>query len=196
MRKTISVDLDGVVAQFVPPFVQVINKLFPEKALPANFQPNDWLFSEVLHEDELKQALKETFNIPYFWGTVAPYQSNLEALEKNVWDVRFNIYYVTARAETPGDSAIELTSRWLRNHFVKPYNAQVVLVKDAKDKLAIMRGLGIQASIDDYLPTVVACNELPNHDAYLLDRPWNRKDRPADLKVVSNLEEYFSEISK
>lgn len=200
MRKTISVDIDGVLAQFARAFVGVVKSLYPEKNLSSDFEPNDWFYAEILNEAECKEALHAVFNVPYLWSGLEPYQDNLTALQRfvgsNELSSAFNLYYVTARAETPGDSAVELTSRWLHRHFIKPYNAQVVVVKDPKDKIAVMRGLKIEASIDDYLPTVVACQELPGHRAYLLDRPWNRSNRPAGLRVVSSLQEYLQEVSK
>lgn len=196
MKKIVSFDIDGVLAQFVPGFIKAVKKVFPDKQIPKNYQPSRWEFSDILTPEEFPSAWKEAVNTNNFWSTLEPYEDNVESMKRFIASQhdRFDVYYITSRVDTPGDSAFSQTSKWLIENDLLWYNTSLLVVKKAEDKIPILRGLRIDASIDDYLPTVVSSSGVSGHEAFLYDRPWNQENRPENLKVVSNLEEYFSWI--
>jgi len=199
MNKTIiSFDIDGVLAQFGREFTKAIRAEFPQKEVPYDFEPTTWEYTDVLTADEFPLVWQRTIRTPRLWENMLPYAENVEALagfisrEHN----NFDIYYITSRVDTPGDSAFSQTSRWLMDHDLLWYNTSLLVVKKADQKIPIIRGLEIEASVDDHLPTVIAASKVPGHKAFVYSRPWNKQGRPDGLNTVSNLQEYLTEMVK
>lgn len=196
MKTIISFDIDGVLAQFVSGFVEVVNRVFPEKLVPNTYSPNDWNFPDILTSQEFPTAWSTAMSTHNFWHRLAAYQANVNALEYFIWSEQrhFDIYYLTSRVDTLGDSAFVQTSRWLSERNLVGHNTSLIVVKNAKEKIPVIKSLEIQASVDDYLPTIVASSEISGHKAFLCDRSWNREGRPDELSVVSDLNGYLTEL--
>jgi len=96
--------------------------------------------------------------------------------------------------DTEGESAFGQTAEWLIDRDLLFYNTSLLVVRDPKEKNHILRGLNVKCSIDDYLPTVISSNQIPGHQAYLLNRRWNRSGRPKDIKLVDSVRQYIEEI--
>lgn len=198
MKTIISFDIDGVLARFGRGFVRSINKLYPHKNVPLDYEPSSWFYTELLSESELKAAWEETISTKNLWRNLDAYEGNVAVLSRFLHNTHkfFDVYYITSRVDTPGNSAFSQTSEWLIDHDLLLYNTSLLVVKEAKEKQAILRALHIEASVDDYLPTAIASNEIEGHKSFLYDRPWNRIGRPENLRVVSNLEGYLKEVQK
>jgi len=189
----ISVDLDGVVANFTARVIESANKLWPGK-LSLDFEPNDWNYTGFLTKEEFTDIWHDIRGSQNFWVDSPPYISNLMQLDSFLKCNITDVFFVTSRAETAGDSVQKQTYNWFLKHGVDIANqcdmnySAIIPVKLAEKKINVMEALGIQASVDDYGPTVEACNKLPNHKAYLLDRPWNQEyNQPR----VYSLAEFF-----
>jgi 5'(3')-deoxyribonucleotidase len=195
VKTTISFDIDGVLARFDKAFVAVINDLF-DKNLPADYSPNSWEYSEVLTLDEMDQAFKKIKTIRNFWHKLEHYDKNIDSLQRFLHDEchHYDVYYITSRMDTEGESALGQTAEWLIDRDLLLYNTSLLVVRDPKEKNHILRGLNVKFSIDDYLPTVIQSAAIPNHQAYLLNRSWNRTGRPDDVPVVNTVREYLEEI--
>lgn len=197
-KTTISIDIDGVLANFDQGFVKLVNKEFPEKNIPADFSTEHWDYRQILSPEEFKNVWpKLVTDTKRFWETLNPYEDNVKALARFIPRNHkyFDIYFVTARLNTAGDSAFSQTAKWLIAQHLSWYNTSLIVVKKAADKVGLLDTLGAQYSIDDYLPTVTSLErELPEHVAYLYDRPWNREGRPQlekALNVASDLQEWL-----
>lgn len=198
MKTIISFDIDGVLARFGRGFVKSINRLFPEKNLSLDYEPASWFYTEVLNPEEMKQAWEATIATRNLWKNLDSYEENVEALARFVHreHKNFDVYFITSRVDTPGDSAFSQTAHWLLERDLMLYNTSLLVVKEAKEKQAILRALHIEASVDDYLPTAISSNEIEGHQSFLYNRPWNVDGRPENLRVVSNLESYLEEVIK
>lgn len=196
MKSIISIDIDGVLARFGRGFVKVVNRLYPEKNLPKDYEPSTWFYTDALTSEEMKQSWDATIATKNLWLGLAPYEANATALAKFLHDEHknFDVYYITSRPETPGDSSLGQTAKWLIKHDLLMYNTSLLVVKEAKEKQALLRALHIEASVDDYLPTAISSSELAGHKSFLYNRPWNVEGRPENLKVVSDLESYLNEV--
>lgn len=171
----ISIDLDGVLANFVYGAIKVANSLWPGK-LDFKAEPTGWDFSNLLLKEELDKVFEEIRKTEKFWYKLKPYIDNIKALQTFIWTNKdVDVYFVTAREETIGKSVLEQTTDWLYAYQLWPnkLRSTVIPVKSGKIKHEVMRAVGIEYSIDDYPETVQLCNELPGHKAFLLDRPWN-----------------------
>ena len=195
MKTIISFDIDGVLARFDRAFVALINDLF-DKNLALDYQPNSWEYEEVLTPAEMSQAFNRIKNQKNFWRNLKGYDNNIDSLQRFLHDEHkfFDVYYVTSRMDTEGESAFGQTARWLINYNLLLYNTSLLVVRDPGQKNHILRGLNVKCSIDDYLPTVIQSMAISDHQAYLLDRPWNQKNRPHDIKVVESVRQYIEEI--
>jgi hypothetical protein len=182
----ISVDIDGVLANFVHKVREIAD-------LPGDYEPPDWDFSDVLDKDGLKKVfavVRETHN---FWRNMPVYQENLYFLRDFLCrENGHEVYFVTSRAITKGLSVSKQTEEWLYHNRIRPYlNFQsIIAVDNAAKKREIIEALNIEVSVDDYGPTIEQCSTLPNHRAYLLDRPWNR-DKDYGTRIY-NLEQFFN----
>jgi 5'(3')-deoxyribonucleotidase len=195
-KLTVAFDIDGILASFTKGFIRVVNDIYPEKDLPHDYQPNTWSYDEVLDAWEFKQAWNKVLSTPFFWEDLAPYSANVKLLSKFLltYHREFDSYFITSRVNTQGDSAFAQTSRWLLDYDLLTFSTSLLVVTDATEKYHILRGLGIHAVVDDYLPTIIRANEIPRLHAFLYDRPWNKADRPENLKVVLSLQEYLDNL--
>ena len=195
-KLAVAFDIDGVLSRFTDGFIQAVNAVFPKKNLSPNYQPDSWGYEAVLSRDEFNEAWEKATSTSFFWENLIPYRANVTALQKFLltYHREFDVYYITSRVDTPGDSAFAQTSRWLLDHDLLLFNTSLLVVHDAAEKYHILRGLKIRAVVDDYLPTIIKANEVPGLHAFLYDRPWNKADRPENLKVVLTLQEYLNEL--
>ena len=194
MKTIISIDIDGVLARFDKAFVEVVNDLF-NKNLPVDYEPKDWEYSEVLTPDEMSLAFQKIKTIRNFWHKLEGYTNNIDSLQRFLHDEcrHYDVYYITSRMDTEGESAFGQTAEWLIERNLLLYNTSLLVVGNPKEKQNILKSLNVKTSLDDYLPTVIQADGIPGHQAFLLDRTWNR-NRPAGLKVVNSVREYIEEV--
>ncbi len=189
----IAVDIDGVLADYVAVFNNTLRKLYPGR-IPADFKLQDFWYTGILNNSELHKVLTATFEIEELWYNLR-YLSAADTLASRLCYIESNIYYITNRIDTPSRhnySALEQTNRWLADRDLLRRNTSVLVIKDARMKKDIFTALDISMSIDDRIDTVQACQEIPNHRAYLYDQSWNRN---SDLPRVYSLHEYLDMVS-
>lgn len=196
-RPVISIDIDGVLAHFTRGFIDIINKIYPEKNVPTTFEPNDWDHSEILAPGEAGKLWEEIKNTRDFWADLPSYSENVRALEDFLSDqsARFCVYYVTSRMDTAGGTAVAQTNEWLASRGLLRVDCSLIAVRDPKEKLHMLKGIGAAYSIDDYAPTVEMCQEIPNHEAWLLDRPWNRNVTKI-RNITPSLESFLARVAR
>lgn len=199
----IGIDVDGILSDFITSFVKVLNKLFPQLSLPADFQPTDWGWHNIsppLDDKMMGRAWDSVRNTPNFWEECSPTSDivSMASFFHEHADYDHEIYFITARIETAGRSARHQTENWLKEHLGNPkQTVNVLVVHSGMDKVDVQHALNIHASIDDHTPTVVnAKSGLRNHKAYLLDKPWNQDGRNYGLRIVKSLHEFFEDIHK
>ena len=139
------------------------------------------------------KIIKET---PFFWLDLPPYLENVEALQ--IFLHRYNeteVFFVTSRIATIGDSPLVQSSWWLENFDLWPRDGfSVVLpVARAAHKTQIAEGLGLEFFIDDYTPTVESLQAVKGLKAYLLDRPYNQN---IDLPRVKSMYEFLEKVKR
>ncbi len=189
----LGIDVDGVLADFGRAFAEAANTIWPDR-FPPNYVPPDWDFGGMSPADQKKvwAVIKRT---PNFWSRLRPYSENITALARTLIGATYlDIWLVTSRVRTEGATIARQTEQWIRSCGVREGSnfLGIITVEDAKLKQEVYPAVGIEYSIDDYGPTVLECETLPNHHAALLSRPWN-----AEYNVkwrVDNLSQFFSEV--
>ena len=190
MSKTISVDVDGVLANFTKAFAAKLAEV--GCPTPEGFEPTDWDFGgSGATPAQIDAAWRLVVQTENFWVQSDYYRDNCNALARIPYSA-MDVYYVTSRVPTAGYTVKIQTENWLLDR-VQIDSGGVVVKPRGVTKREIYRALGIDFSIDDYDQNVREAQGLAGHEAYLLDRPWNQ--HATDLPRVKTLAE-FLEIVK
>ena len=184
------IDCDGVLSQFGGRVIEIANKLWPGK-MPLDYVPTNWDYTDALTKDEWKEVWLEIRATYKFWVNCLPYR-------ENVWALRMfmnkhkdaDVYFITSRAETIGESVLAQTSKWLdwQDLWPRHGHATVIPVADSQHKAAVIQALQLPFFLDDYAVTVESLQSLPGTKTYVLDQPWNRH---VELPRVASVAEYL-----
>lgn len=192
----IALDADGVLANFLKAFITEAKRMGVGR-FPKDYVHTSWDFpTDVLTRAETSQVWERIKNTTDWWLTLDAFSDSVGALAMFFYTHKHDdIYIVTSRVETNGHSVAWQTERWLMACGVMPQHNYlgIIMVPDSDRKVDIYRAMKIEASIDDRAETVEICDSLPNHKAYLLDRPWNTS---ANVKRrVATVSEYLKEVA-
>jgi uncharacterized HAD superfamily protein len=188
----VSLDLDGVVCDFTTYAVAAGREMFPNR-FPDDYESRSaWSFNDILSDKEWKRLFAHMKGQKTFWLNLPPYQDALDALEAYMEKAGHDdLYFVTSRGSSSCATAEEQTEDWLFDNYLPAHH--LIVVTHAEDKAAIIAENGIQFSLDDLPATVRACNAIPGHSAFLLDRPYNRED--TDLPRVFSVREFLEKVT-
>ena len=164
-------DLDGVFVDFNRGFAA----LFPDRRVPIglpDFPPVwDWPQYYGATEEEVTAAWTQVHESRGFWLGLSGYSgisSLIGRLIDLVWE--HDLYFITSRT---GHRAKWQTERWLARQGMN--YPTVLLVKDHRQKIHLIKGLALHAYIDDRLDTLEACAACNSRTKYfLMERPWNK----------------------
>lgn len=196
----ISIDLDGVLSNFCNSVRDIANKLWPQKNLPYDFAPDNWDYEGSLTPDEFRavwQVIRTTEN---FWEKQLAYPDNVFSLRRFLrsTDAKgVDIFYITSRAPTVGDTILRQCEEWLINHKLGfgVCAWSIFPVENPAKKVDAMEALGISMSIDDYHENVKSVAGLKNHQPFLLHRPWNAREVvPDNVQRVRRLQDYLDAV--
>ena len=184
-----------MVANFGYGVIKSANKLWPGK-LSIDYVPHNWDYTDVFTKEDWQKVWADIKNTNQFWSTLPGYAENILPVQSFLWEPGCpDVYYITSRATTVGDSVQRQSYHWLNNVGIfRPGVTSIIPVSDPAHKNQFMQALKIKFSLDDYGPTVVQCNCNNEHTAYLLDRPWNRSY--IALPRVSSMKEYLDIVRK
>lgn len=198
--KSVGIDIDGVLADFVSAMVDVIRYKMGITSLPENYRPSDWSWlSSNISAGTMKEAWRIIDQTEDFWMKLQPIYPNIENMKKFFLkhaDKDFDIYFITARNEGAGRSVKTQSESWLRYHLNDPDAVVTVLpTNSGMHKVDILYALDIDFSIDDHSPTVTnAKSTIKKHKAYLLDQPWNQDGKFYGVNTVKSLQDFFDII--
>ncbi len=189
MSKVISVDVDGVLANFTKAFAAKLALV--GCPTPPGFEPYDWEFGgSGATPAQIDAAWRLVDKAVDFWLSEAPYAENMAALVDYLGGNR-DVYFVTSRVPSAGMTVKNQTEAWLHQHTY--YEGGVVVKPRGVSKAEIYKALGIGWSIDDYDVNVREAQGLANHEAFLLDRPWNQ--HATDLPRMKTLKEFLDYVA-
>lgn len=190
------IDIDGVLANFGAQVVRVGNQLWPGK-FPPNYRPDNWDYEGYLTKTEWKQVWGVIDITPHFWEDLEEEPGAVELLRAlSIYhrSIHDEVYFITARRTTIGDSPLVQSAAWLNRKGLWPRRgfSTIIPVAEPKNKAELFRGLGLKFFLDDYAPTVAELNTLDGVQAYVLDQPWNRY--ATELPRVYSVAEYIEII--
>lgn len=186
----ISFDIDGVLADFSQDAIKTIRALY-RPDLPADYTHDVWSFANILEPGQWDDAFKFMMQQDNFWTHLRPFKENITPIYEFInTHGEDSVYFVTARPDCRGGSAKTMTQLWLMDNGLPFRNLVVSPSHSAKPD--ILQAHGIEAHLDDYAPTIQACQGLPGLRAYVLDQKYNQ--HATELPRVYSTAEYLLEV--
>lgn len=190
----IAIDCDGVLARFERAFLVMANTIWPGKVNP-DYLPTGWDDFDGLTKAEMKQVWEKIKTTPNFWTTLDAYADNVGLLSSFMSTTKgHEVFIVTSRKATAGMPISRQTDYWLSAvGIARGLNYIGIIPSENPDKKCdVYAAAGIEWSIDDKGDTVLQCEQIPNHRAYLLDRNWNREFKVK--RRITDMATYFNDI--
>ena len=137
----IGVDLDGVIADFDLAYTTVCNQLFGKPEIGT--LPSDWDWTNYgLTPEQHSQAWEEIKKSFCFWMFLK-YLPGCKRVRELV--SKHDVYFITARVETEGYSAIKQAQNWMLHNFLVTMPMVIV----THDKGPVAKALQLDYFIDD-----------------------------------------------
>lgn len=193
---TIGMDIDGVLADFVPQFAALATQMTGKKvgtvATCWDWYKADW----GITVEEEKAIWGHITDNPSFWGGLGPMPEGFEGIEKlNTLRMDHRIYYITTRPAT----AKYFTELWLQR-----MGAETPTVILTSQKGKVCQGLGVDIFVDDKPENCLEVyRSLPMEaQVFLYEQPWSealRKTWAAEggqggIKVAKSLREVWDAV--
>lgn len=184
--KRIAFDLDGVLADFESAYKKAATELIGF----TDFKDEWDLGMPKEMASECLDKMLETN--PGFWMSLNRLFSCDQEIRIRRLTLNNEVYFITSRRTYPrGLPAQRQSAYWALN------NGLIGSVIVTKEKGRVCDVLGITHFIDDRIDF---CNlvraESSATNTYLMDAPWNRKDRKdldSEVRVVKNLDEFLND---
>jgi len=192
----IGVDLDEVLAEFLPAFIKYHNEVYGTSLSRDDF--HSYHFQDIVGvpEDETIRRLYDFHKSSYFLG-IKPIEGSLEGVE--VLGRENDLSIVTARQKV----IEEETRNWIGKYFPKRFdeihigNNYPLDGSPSRTKREICDSNDIDLLVEDSLDHALNCL-TPNRRVLLFDRgyPWNQKEQelPEGMVRVHSWEEVLESI--
>lgn len=183
---TYGIDVDGVLANFIHSFCELLISQTREDRFPTNWQldpgfPCTWHFPQHhgYSNEQVHKAWEALCADRQFWNLLHPHAKALGDLQ--LIPEGEAVYFITARS---GRTALHQTQTWLKWHipqFLRRHQCSVLITTN---KGAAARALKLDFYIDDYHSNVndVVSNS-PNTLTFLLNKPYNVREF-VDSRVI------------
>lgn len=177
--KKIGFDLDGVVCDLYPVWVDLLVKKYNVPA-PEKINTYDFLlWFPMLDEDEIKSVLPTLYKMIEETNVV---RGSNKFLHRYYKESKEPIIFITARWPI----VHEETVYWIKNWIDLPFK---IFHSQSSKKYKIIEKLGLDAFVDDH---AVVVNSLVGRgiEVYLLNQPWNENDEITEEVIkINNLNE-------
>lgn len=163
----IAIDLDDVIAEYVPTLTKFYNKIYGTQLDHNSIKTWELKdYYEHTRTDEETRALMTLFAHNPDFLSMPPVPGAIESIHRLEPD--YELHVITARASR----SIDATYNWMKEHGISN-----IPVWFNKDKGKMCEQLGIDLMIDDgvhNLDRVADTSKLTS--TLLFDQPWNRKN--------------------
>ena len=185
----IGMDIDGVLADFVSPFLRVLESqtgcgaIDPQNYVDLYLSGHAGLSKEIVSECVMKVS-----NDPNFWETLAPLPSAEQWRALDRLSCRQKLVFVTHRYEGETYDIGQVTCDWLRRHGV----TEPVVYFTQTQKSQLIGKLKVDLFVDDRHEN---CQDVAeNTDAIVLmpHRSYNQSFNHPRVKRIQDLDELFT----
>lgn len=189
----IGMDIDGVLADFVTPFVQLLEQrvggpaIDPGSITDPNFQHHPFLTREIIYD-----CMVESSYDPDFWRVLAPLPSPDQWQSLNQMSRDNDVVFITHRWVRDTYDINQVTCDWLHRHGFD--NPVVHFTQEKKSEL--VRQLEVELFVDDRHEN---CEDVASQTEALVmmpHRPYNRSFAHPKVRRIHDLDELFAYLSK
>ena len=185
----LGLDIDGVVADFLSPFLRVVEKRSGNSPIPHesitdfNFKDHPFLSENIV--DECMVAVSYD---PVFWQRLCPLLSPQEWQKLDSLSRKGELVFITHRYERETYDIHQVTCDWLGNHGIgKPV---VYFTQESKAKL--VDHLGVSLFVDDRHENCQEVAEKTQATVVMPHRHYNQSFNHPRVKRIWNFSELFS----
>ncbi|MGE5302811.1 MAG: 5' nucleotidase, NT5C type [Alphaproteobacteria bacterium] len=188
----VALDIDGVVADFLPPFLQRLAEyagngpIDPQSVTDPSFSNHPFLSQEII-----SRCVTEVSYDAGFWQELAPLPSPAEwlALDRLSRDNR--LIFITHRYERDTYDIARITGDWLRQHGIS--NPIVYFTQSHKSEL--IEKLAVELFVDDRHENCREAAENTRAVVMMPHRPYNSAFNHPRVQRIHDLMEIFSFLS-
>jgi hypothetical protein len=184
----IGLDIDGVLADFVTPFLQLLERrvgggpIDSASITDPNFQRHPSLTQEIIYD-----CMVETSYDPEFWRVLEPLPS------RDQWDAldqmarEHEVVFITHRWVRDTYDINQVTCDWLRRHGIG--NPVVHFTQEKKSQL--VKQLNIELFVDDRHENCEDVATQTNAVVMMPHRPYNQAFDHPKVQRIHDLNELF-----
>jgi uncharacterized HAD superfamily protein len=141
----VALDIDGVLADFISPFVQLLESRSGSVVDLGTVTDPNFANYPLLSRELIRDCIMEVSDDPHFWRRLAPMPTAAEWNALDALSREGRLVFVTHRYEREHYSIHDVTCDWLRDQGVsKPV---VYFTQSVKSKL--VEKLGVKLFVDD-----------------------------------------------
>jgi len=192
----IALDIDGVLADFVTPFLQLLEQrvggpaIDPASITDPNFQHHPFLTKALIHD-----CMVDTSYDPEFWRVLAPLPSPEQWQALNQVSRDNEVVFITHRWVRDTYDINEVTCDWLRRHGID--NPVVHFTQELKSQL--VNEMNVELFVDDRHENCEDVATKTEAVVMMPHRPYNQRFEHPKVQRIDDLSELFaylgSEIS-
>lgn len=183
-------DTDGVLAQWAPTILKIVNKMDGGKRTPdqwVNWSP--WEQDPpLMTKKQFEEAFQISLNTKEFYLNLPAYDNvDFKAISEDLDHCFYNLYVVTHRANLVGkDDGIKDTTQQLKRWVSKMGIPNVTgCIAGIQNRPHLLEQLQADFHLDDYFVEYERIEKYGKTKCYLMDRPHNRQYDVGDRRVFS-----------
>lgn len=184
----VGLDIDGVLADFISPFLNVVEKklgngpIHPESITDLSFKEHPYLSEEAVWK-----CMEEVSYDPAFWHSLSPLISSQDWEELDRLSQKSELVFVTHRWERDTYSIHEVTCDWLKRHGVR----RPVVHFTQACKSDLIRELEVGLFMDDRHENCAAIAEKTEALVLMPHRLYNQSFSHPRVKRIASFAELF-----
>ena len=185
----VGLDIDGVLADFLPPFLKLLEKRVGNGPIdPLSIVDPSFIRHPVISQELISECMTEVSYNPSFWEDLAPLATAKQWQELENLSQEQKLVFVTHRYERDTYSIQQLTCEWLKKHGVsKPI---VYFTQTYKSEL--VRQLKLELFVDDRHENCFDIAENTDAVVMMPHRSYNNSFQHPKVRRIQDLEEVFS----
>jgi uncharacterized HAD superfamily protein len=188
----IALDIDGVLADFVTPFLRLLETrvggapIDPASITDPNFQSHPFLTKEIIYD-----CMVDTSYDPQFWRVLAPLPSQSQWQSLNRLSCQHEMVFITHRWVRDTYDIDQLTCDWLRQHGID--NPVVHFTQEKKSEL--VNQLEVELFVDDRHENCEDVATQTQAAVMMPHRPYNQAFEHPKVRRIQDLAEMFAYLS-
>lgn len=185
----LGLDIDGVVADFLSPFLALLEtKITVGPILADSITSVDFREHPLLNEEAVNECTAEVMADPSFWSGLDSLLSTQQWARLEAWSRQGQLAFVTHRSGSGSYDIHEITHRWLQHHGIQ----QPVLHTTAELKSKTVSQLGIEVFVDDNYENCQDVAERTDAVVLMPHRCYNSSFSHPKVRRIMGFDEIFT----